>query len=112
MSEKPTYRYTDEELVRICSVDNDWAATELGERLNRCRRMLMRCSTVLNHMAVERQGFWAQLFKGRWMISDEPLRNDAQHLLPLIGDVMRTPEEIYAEIKPILEANGIRDREE
>ena len=87
--DRNTEDYTDEELEGICAVDNDWAATELGRRLSQTKHVLMRCSTILSHMTAERPAGVGRFIKGRWMISDEPLRNDAANILPVIGAVMR-----------------------
>ena len=40
-----------------------------------------RATTILRNMCLERRGFWATLFKRRWVVPAEPLRNDAGHLL-------------------------------
>jgi hypothetical protein len=44
--------------------------------------LIERCRIVLGNMALENDG--AKRFFSRWQISDEPLRNDAKNLLPLI----------------------------
>ena len=49
-----------------------------------------RAETILWHMALERNGFWRQLFR-RWHINDEPLRNDAANLLRDAGVFRMTP---------------------
>ncbi len=51
---------------------------------------LLRARTVLDNMAWEHTG-WRSFFT-RWCISDEPLRNDAQNLLPLIDKVLGIDE--------------------
>lgn len=48
--------------------------------------LLERCRTVLGNMALENEGH-ARLFR-RWQISDEPLRNDAKNLLPLLNEAL------------------------
>jgi hypothetical protein len=67
---------------------DDAPATEKAEPTKRLtfsdRWLLTQCETILSNMSMERQGFWSRLFKGRWMISAEPLRNDAINLLPHI----------------------------
>lgn len=43
-----------------------------------------RATRILHNMALERVGYWRQLWQ-RWHISDEPLRNDAANLLREAG---------------------------
>jgi hypothetical protein len=77
--------YTTERLLKICAVDNGWAADELEVRINNLRNLLLRCSTLCNHLAAERPPGISRFVAGRWLISDEPLRNDARALLHDIG---------------------------
>lgn len=51
--------------------------------------LLARARTILNNMAWEREYGWERMVKGRWPIHHEPLRNDAQNLLPLIDEAIR-----------------------
>jgi hypothetical protein len=81
--------YTTDKLLDICGVDNGWAADELRERFEALRATLMRCSTLCNHLAVERPAGWRRWVFGRWMIAHEPLRGDARRLLEDIGNRLR-----------------------
>ena len=47
-------------------------------------QFIKRASLILHHMALEREGFWAGLFR-RWCIHHEPLRHDASYLLREYG---------------------------
>ena len=55
------------------------------------RQFAERASVILHNMALERVGFWRQLFR-RWHISDEPLRHDAANLLREKGVTMLLPK--------------------
>jgi hypothetical protein len=57
-----------------------------AEKIDPVRGVLERCRTVLGNMALENEGR-ARIFR-RWQISDEPLRNDAKNLLPLIDEIL------------------------
>ena len=50
--------------------------------------ILRRCRTVLGNMAEENPGLWNELIGRRWPINHEPLRADAQNLVPLIDDIL------------------------
>ncbi len=50
--------------------------------------LLERCRTILGNMAKENDKKWWQFWISRWEISDEPLRNDAKNLLPLIEKLL------------------------
>lgn len=58
------------------------------------RANLERAIGILHNMALERRG-WRRIF-GRWLISDEPLRNDAARFLKDLGVERRVP--IYARV--------------
>jgi len=58
----------------------------LERRVASLEATLERCRTVLGNMALENEGS-ARLLR-RWKISDEPLRNDAKNLLPIIGSAL------------------------
>lgn len=53
------------------------------------RANLERAIGILHNMALERRG-WRRIF-GRWLISDEPLRNDAARFLKDLGVSRMTP---------------------
>jgi hypothetical protein len=63
---------------------------EYSEDNDRLLDLLERCETVLGNMAKENVG-WRR-FLWRWQISDEPLRNDAKNLLPLIEAALTCPD--------------------
>ncbi len=52
-------------------------------------RALRAAETILENMAKEQP---PALFRSRWAVPDEPLRNDAQRLLPLLHDVANLVE--------------------
>lgn len=64
-------------------IQREMTREEILERLENAENLLMRAKTICSNLAAERKGF-KQYFLGRWLISDEPLRNDAAHLVPLI----------------------------
>lgn len=51
--------------------------------------LLRRARTILANMAQENEREWWQFWKPRWAISDEPLREDAGHLVNLIDEVFQ-----------------------
>mgnify|MGYP000734165410 CR=1 FL=1 len=50
-----------------------------------------RAAGILHNMSLERRWSWFSLFRRRWHISDEPLRNDAANLLREYGYAALTP---------------------
>ncbi len=52
--------------------------------------LLIRARTILENMARENDRKWWQFWISRWDINDEPLRNDARNLLPLIKEYLST----------------------
>ncbi len=50
---------------------------------------LKRACVILQNMALENTRQWWQFWRPRWQISDEPLRNDAHHLLAEIAEYER-----------------------
>lgn len=57
----------------------------------RMRRALERCRTILGNMALEREG--VRSITTRWEINHEPLRVDAQNLLPVIDEALSRADE-------------------
>ena len=47
---------------------------------------------ILHNMALERRRPWWDIISGRWIISDEPLRNDAANLLRRYGSTFPTAD--------------------
>jgi hypothetical protein len=50
------------------------------------RQFRERAVVILANMARERESFLMTLFRGRWPVHHEPLRNDAANLLRDSGD--------------------------
>lgn len=77
MSDKPTCDYSTAELLKICAVDNGWAATELEMRIDRLKSLLSRCESICENLSRERT--WAvKYFGNKW---HSPLRSDAAIVL-------------------------------
>jgi hypothetical protein len=72
--------------------------------------MLERARTILNNMAWERDdSYFNSFFWRRWVISAEPLRADAQKLLPEIDKVLRDSPESRLHFPRVAAAKAVEE---
>ena len=60
-----------------------------AERIKNLEHVLGRVEVLLNHLVMPETGRVRRALGCRWAISDEPLRCDAENLLPIIHNALK-----------------------